>query len=545
MLPNTGAYNLTDLKTKRITPPFSAGVYIFRDTAEQVLYIGKANNLRARINSYLHDEGAARPWIKVMLKSATSVETIVVKSSLEALLLEQTLIKKHRPKYNTLLVDDKSYPYIKLVKDGQYPRLQITRKLDDPETSYFGPYLSGYDAGLTLALIRKVYGIHQSAKPIIGNWPRPCLNCQLENGRCPFSGEARGDLYDIALTKAVEFLRGKRRTILVDLKRKMKEASVNQNFELAKYLRDYLRAALATTASQGVISPLGESYLAIGASESNGTVCVITTRIEQGALVAQRKHFFRSNSQPLEEVVRSFVAGYLPALELPSRLVLLPVKLEEMSSLGEVLSEAWQRRVSISFPQRGVKKRSVELSNKNADAALSLRRTPTNDHTIELQQLSNLVGLDSSAKRIEVVDISNLGKSGAVGAVICNIDGEFRTSEYRRYRIKTVDGQNDFGMIQEVAMRRFQDTSRPAPDLFVVDGGLEQLKAAKRGIESANISPSALISIAKSPDRVYVIGKNQPLATGKHPEAVRLLARARDEAHRFAVGYQRKTRKIT
>lgn len=548
MDPHTGAYSLADIKAKKAIPPSSAGVYLFRDQLEQILYVGKANNLRVRINSYLQSEATIRLWIGVMLEAAKRVETIIVDSELEALLLEQTLIKKHRPKFNTLLVDDKSFPYIKLVKDGQYPRLQITRKLDDSKASYFGPYLSGYDAGLTLALIRKVYGIHQSHKPIQGNWPRPCLNCQLENGQCPFSGEARKDRYDAALARAVEFLRGKRKSTLVDLKHKMKEASDSQSYELAKYLRDYLRAASTTTAPQGVISPLGESYIAIGVSspsELNDTVCVVTVRIERGAFAAQRKHFFHSNGQPLNEVVRTFVVGYLSALERPSRLVLLPIKLEGMSSLGQILCEAWQRRTVVSYPLRGKKRYSVTLANKNAEAALSERPSPSANHIEGLEQLASLICLGSPPTRIEVVDISNLGRSGAVGAVVCMIDGKFRKSEYRRYRIKTVKGQNDFAMIQEVMIRRFHDTSRPTPDLFVVDGGPEQLKAAKRGVEATNSSSGMLISIAKKPDRVYVIGQKTSIATSDYPLALQFLARARDEAHRFAVSYQRHTRRLT
>jgi len=521
--------------------PKKPGVYLFKDAGGTILYIGKALVLRNRVSSYFLAKNTDRPWILVMMGSVDSVETIVVDTEVEALMLEATLVKQHMPRFNIKLTDDKTYPYIKAVLGEPIPRFSVTRRQIDDKALYFGPYLSGRSATYTLEFLRRLYGIHISPRPLRPNRDRACLSCQLGSFACPLAGEIDESAYRARIESAIEFLQGKRRGLLNDLEEKMQDAAQKSQFELAAKFRDRLQAIEQLLNRQNVISTTQDDYDVVGSYQTNHSAVVSTLRIQEGRVTGQKAFQFNlRGDETASDIVRNFLISiYLNFSDIPG-LVVIGDQLEDESGIATLLKAVAGRNVEIRVAERGDKKQMLELADKNARAKLETRLLKTDHAFTSLISLQELLKLEALPSRIEAVDISNLGTSEPVGATVCFIDGKPDKNEYRRYKIKTVDGQNDFAMIREVVSRRFSDSSRPAPDLFVVDGGPEQLKFALQGLDGATVQPGAIISLAKKPDRIFLPERKMPIPAPRGNKGLYLLGHIRDEVHRFVIGFQRK-----
>lgn len=564
--------------------PEKAGVYLFKNETGDILYVGKAINLKKRVASYFAKALTDRPWTATMIDLITEVETIVVDNELEALMLEATLIKQHLPRFNIKLTDDKSYPYIKLVTNEPVPRFTITRRQEkEPlrpfskfrvaqsevegrqtqgkRANYFGPYLSGRAAEHTLEFLRKLYGIHVSPRPFKRRG-RACLNCQLDGFTCPLADEISTEKYLERISPAVDFLQGKRKTLINDLRDRMNEVASRNQFELAAKLRDRLHSVEQIVERQQVISTALDDYDVIGTAKSATMANLMLLQVREGRVSGQRNFFFNMAVDEFEtDVIRQFLINIYPNFTQFPQLIVVDQPIVDQEVIERFLCTMVGQAVELRTAVRGEKRQLVELANKNAQAKLETRLLSTDNSYQSLIALKNLLKLSEIPERIEAVDISNLGSSEPVGATVCFINGQPDKNEYRRYKIHTVAGQNDFAMIGEVVRRRFTDNRRPLPDIFMIDGGPEQLKSALNGLEEAGYTSAHgttpnikleerslrvakpiktfFIGLAKKPDRVFLPGRKLPWPSSRGHKGILLLARIRDEVHRFAIGFQR------
>ena len=354
------------------------------------------------------------------------------------------------------------------------------------------------------------------------------------------AGEISSEKYQENITKAEDFLNGKRKNLINDLREKMEEASDNQSYELAAKLRDRLDAIKQTTIKQQVVSTDFDDYDAIGVYKTSNRASIVVQAVREGRLVGQRDYYFNFNSPKNDsEIVRGFLISYYRTTSSIPKLVAIPTEIADLDSIANMLRDNAMQVVNVYIPRRGDKKKIVELANKNAQSKLELKMLKTDSAIASIIAVQELLKLPFLPERIEAIDISNLGESEAVGASICFINGEPNKDEYRRYIIKTVVGQNDFAMIREVVSRRLHDPSRPAPDLLLIDGGKQQLKFALEGMKDAPMQPRAIISLAKKPDRIFIPDRKLPIPAPKLNKGLRFLARTRDEAHRFGINFQR------
>src|SRR3989344_321903 len=539
--------------------PTKPGVYLFKDREDHILYVGKAINLKSRVGSYFTGNLLDRPWVAVMIDSIKSIEKIIVNNEVEALMLEATPLKQHQPKYNIKLTDDKSYPYIRLTPNEPLPRLQVVRTRPNDKAKYFGPYLSGRTARIICELIREVYGVHISNR-LLTKQSRSCFICQLADRPCPLTNEDNWESYRHGVVKAIDFLQGKQYELVKTITIRMKEAAMKQRFELAAKLRDQLQAAKLIATKQQVISSndIGD-YDAVGVYAIKNQAAISILQIRQGRVVRQSNHFLTiGTSDSIAAILRQYIISYYWQLSNLPPLTVIPVELDDQQVIAK-----WLKTISalgayeLRSVQRGEKRRVIALATKNAEQALETRLLSANRQVHGLIALKELLELPLIPGRIEAIDISNLGTSETVGATVCFIDGQPAKDQYRRYKIKTVEGQNDFAMIEEVMKRRLADTSRPLPDLLIIDGGAEQLKAALKGADSriknlesregiptsqlleARSEKPIIIALAKKPDRIYLPNKRLPLSVGRGDKGLLLLAQIRDETHRFVISYHR------
>lgn len=521
--------------------PNKPGVYMFYDESDAVLYVGKAINLRNRVRSYFSDQHNDRPWIAVMIGLIKRVETTIVTNELEALMLESTLIKQHLPKFNIKLTDDKAYPFIKLSRNESIPRFSIVRRRSHKTNEYyFGPYLSARSAQYSLEFLRDLYGIHISDKPLLANKSRACFHCQLTGHPCPCADEISQEAYGEKIDKSVQFLRGKRKNILKDLAIEMERAAESQQYERAAKLRNQLQASQQIITHQQVISGGFEDYDAIGVFSSVDRVSICVTHVRDGRVSGQQHFFFDNAAQESNaKILRDFLATMYTTLHNIPNLVAIAEIVEDRETIQKLLVQQSGHAVELRQVERGEKLQMVSLSTRNAESKLQQRLISTDRAFEGLVALQELLALSTIPERIEAIDISNLGTSEPVGACVCFINGQPEKNEYRRYIIKTVEGQNDFAMIREIVTRRLSDTARPLPDILVIDGGPEQLKFAIEARSLSGIDDLQIISLAKKPDRIFLPTQKKPVLAKRGHKGVLLLARIRDEVHRFGITFQR------
>jgi len=545
------------LDAKLALLPTSPGVYLFKDKDGEVIYVGKAKNLRARVRQYARG-GDGRIQITFLLSQLADVEVLITKSEKEALLLENTLIKQYWPRYNIRLKDDKSYWHVKITTQEPWPRLFLTRQVVKDGSKYLGPFHSSSAVQETLEIIRKVFPLRTCSDTVFRNRARPCLEYQIKRCLGPCTLPVDPADYQRQLKGAILLLEGKNSELIAQLTARMREASEALRFEEAARLRDQIRAIEQTGERQQVATPLGNDQDVFGLYREGGFVEIEVLLVRGGKLVGNLDYSFDDNEFPDEEVVAELLTQFYQGDRFIPSEVLLPVEVEDAAAREELLSERKGKKVAVLCPQRGDKVRLVEMARENARQSFVEKRRGAEQKEKTLEQLRRALHLRNAPKRIECFDISNIQGNLAVGSMVVFDEGEPDKNRYRRFRIKTVEGADDFAMMYEVLTRRYQRAleEKDLPDLLMVDGGKGQLNVAVEVFRELGITEVDAIGLAKmrtesdpfaeevehSSERVFLPGRKDPIILKANSTALFLLQRVRDEAHRFAITYHRQLR---
>jgi len=536
--------------------PASPGVYIMRNSSGAVIYVGKAKNLRARVRSYLAPGRDGRYQIPFLMARVEAIEYIVTDTEKEALILENTLIKQHRPRYNINLRDDKTYFSLRMDPAEEFPRLTIIRRVTPDGARYFGPYASASAARDVLKHLYRLFPLRHYPLETCRRRGRPCLYHQLRQCSAPCQGLITREEYAALAEGAALFLEGKNRDLLKALKKRMDEAAASEHFEEAARFRDLMRSVEVTVEKQKMVTAGGDLD-ALGYVRQGNRFDIALLFIRGGSLIGGRNFSFAWEMDDAEGIASFLNEYYNREVYLPAEL-LLPLRIPEPDALEELLSERRGKRVAITQPQRGTKAELVRLAVKNAESAAedaARSREGAEGALAELQQRLHLANLP---RRIECYDISNILGRHAVGSRVLFRDGLPDKDGYRRYRIRGMEQADDYGMMRQVLSRRFTGSGGddPLPDLILVDGGPGQLNVLTAVLEELGISGPDAASLAKSrvesgagledvlrsDERVFLPGRKNPVVLRQNSAPLLLLARIRDEAHRFAITYHQKLR---
>ena len=541
-----------ELQSKLDHLPEQPGVYLMKSARGEILYIGKARVLADRVRSYFQKGGDHSPKTALMLSQMADLETIVTRSELEALILESNLVKRHRPRFNVVLRDDKQYPYLRLPIKENFPRLSIVRRVQKDGALYYGPYTPAGALRETLKVIRKVFPLATCEIEIDGTAERPCIEFELKRCMAPCVGNQSRDQYHQIVKQVRQFLEGRDRELLESLRAEMQAAADREEFEEAARLRDRIFKIERTLEKQRVTQTASTEQDVIGLARqvpAQGTAVDLQMLFVRGGLLIGRKDFFwpKAADASDEELVRSAIEQFYNKEGLPPKELLVPTPLSEAGLLEAWLSEKKGETVRIIAPERGAKHQLLLLAEENAAAAVAdhLRNEETDRQAAE--ELKRLLRLDRAPRRIEGFDISNTMGAQSVASMVVWEDGQAKKSDYRKFRIKTVEGANDFASIQEVVTRRYGETEDlPLPDLVLVDGGLGQLAAALDGLRKVGHADLPVIGLAKArgekEERIFLAGRKNPIVLHPSSPATHLVQRIRDEAHRFAITYHRQLR---
>ncbi|NLM64797.1 MAG: excinuclease ABC subunit UvrC [Firmicutes bacterium] len=535
--------------------PTEPGVYIMRDADGQVIYVGKAVNLRNRVRSYFRSSGQRSPKVAQLAAKVHDIDYIVTGSELEALVLECNLIKEHRPRYNVRLRDDKTYPFIRVTVNEAFPRAFLTRRVVKDGSRYFGPYTDVAAARETLRLLARVFPLRQCRMEINPDDPlrRPCLNYHIKRCLGPCAHAVSVEDYAEIVQGVVMFLEGKQDRLFKSIERRMNAAAENLNFEHAAALRDQLRALSRVAQQQNVVSDSFVDRDVIGLARDQWGACVRVLMVRDGKLVGA-EHFMLGGTDDADEgeVLSAFVKEFYSGGAAVPVEVLLQVPIDDADVVRQWLSGLRGSKVRVITPQRGERRRLVDLAAENAREYLERERAveqrELRARLDALSQLADALDLPGPPARIECYDMSNLQGTDAVGSMVVFEEGKPAKSQYRRFRIRTVQGQNDFAMMGEVLKRRFsrhrEGDSRFArmPDLVLVDGGKGQLNVAVEVLTELGYGDVPMAGLAERYEHIYLPGRPQPLELPCDSPALLLLEHVRDEAHRFAVSHHRTLR---
>lgn len=547
----------TTLQAKLQHLPTQPGVYIFRDAAGEIIYVGKAKSLRARVRSYFNRGQDPSPKTRELVRRIADVETIVVGSEVEALLLEANLIKAHKPRFNIQLRDDKRYPYIKVTVQEPFPRVFVTRQLVNDGARYFGPYTDVGPMRQALAVIERLYTVRSCRYDLPREAPsRPCLDYQIGRCQAPCVGLQTQESYREMIDEILEILSGKTDPVRVRVEEEMRAAAESLDFERAARMRDALAGLAALEERQRAMDVRGGDQDLIGIARDGDRGCAVLLRVRGGSLLGRQVDFFENLEDETDDALVAAAAlrfylgrGDEGVSDLP-REVLLGVDFEDRPVLEEILSQQAGRRVRVLVPQKGDKLRLRELAEQNARHLLEERsvlqervRERADDTLYELQEA---LSLRIVPRLIVCFDISHLQGTEVVASAVVFQNGEPSKGEYRRFRIRGEWGNDDFRSMAEVVERYFRrrlDEGALLPDLVVIDGGAGQLGAALGALEAVGVEEIAICALAEREEEIYLPGSPEPLRLPRTSPALRLLQRIRNEAHRFAISYNRNLRK--
>lgn len=546
--------------------PDKPGVYIFKDKNSDVIYVGKAISLKNRVRSYFRKDAQKLPKVAAMMKRAADLDYMITDSEVEALILESNLIKEYRPRYNVFLRDDKSYPFIKVTLQESFPRVFRTRRLVKDGARYFGPYTRVGAVDETLRLLKKLFPFRSCRQKEPVNKGRPCLNHHIKRCLGPCCGLVSKEDYREMVDQVVLFLEGRQGEVVKNLKTRMEKAAENLEFEKAAELRDQLQAVKEVVEKQKVLSSGQEDQDVIAMARGAMAVCVMIFFVRGGKLIG-RDHFILDGTEHLEraEIITSFVKQYYHRAEFIPREILVETLMEEeVDVLSRWLAERRGGKVYIKVPRRGEKKKLVEMAGKNALLVLQEeeagRLSRRDDIARALGELAETLGLEESPKRLECYDISNIQGSSTVASMVVFEEGKPAKDQYRKFKIKTVQGPDDFASMREVISRRFsrageerelidsgQLSTREAkfhrlPQMVLIDGGKGQLSAAVAAMRETGFDYIPVFGLAKEEELIFAPGREQPYYLPRDSKALHLVQRLRDEAHRFAVTYHRQVR---
>lgn len=557
--------------------PAKPGVYIFRDGQGNVIYVGKAANLRNRVRNYFGAPHSLEPKTQSLVASIDDFEYIVTANAQEALHLEASLVKRHQPFFNVRLKDDKHYPYLRIDVQNEWPRVEISRRVHNDGARYFGPYASASSVRTTLSIVKKLFPWRSCTKTITGTDPRPCLDYYIHRCIAPCTSYCTKEEYDEVIRQTVLFLEGKTSEVVKSLRRQMEAASEALEFERAAVLRDQIQAVERVAERQVVerIRPTDEDVFGMARTASEACVQVFFVR---GIQMVGRDFFTLDGvaDEADADVLGSFLKQFYESALYVPKFVVVPIAVPEADLIEAWLSEKRGSKVQIVVAQRGTRRRMVDLAAENARESMDMLRArwlaDRSKTTQALVELQDELDLPSVPRRIECYDISNIQGTSSVASMVVFIDGHPRPAEYRRFRIKTVEGANDFASMAEVLKRRFArfqrrldggdlesvlpagyDTDEPPqlegwgalPDLVIVDGGKGQLSAALDAMRNLGLKHVPVAGLAKQNEELFVQDLSDPIVLPRTSQALYLVQRIRDEAHRFALQYHRKVRTKT
>jgi len=554
---------VTPLEERIALLPVEPGVYLFRDAAARVLYVGKAQSLRARVRSYFNRGGDGRMQVPFLVERIADVEVIATANVKEALLLENQLIKQHKPRFNVRLRDDKQYLALRLDPEEAYPRFTETRRFARDGALYFGPYTSSVSLRETLAQLQRIFPLRTCSDPVFRSYRRqgrPCLEHSI--GRCaaPCCGRISDEAYGELVSGATLLLRGKADDLLGELRARMQAAADAERFEEAGRLRDRVRAVQRTVESQAMVSRKFVDRDAFGVARQGPRLEIQALYVRQGKIAGSAAHEFRDVAGDDAEALGSFLAQFYAEREIP-REVLLPVELESAPAFEELWRERAGHAVEISVPRRGERRRLVELATRNAALALEARDQSAQNTSELLEAVREALRLERVPVTIECYDVSHLQGSLGVASRVSFVDARPNKAGYRKYKLRDTAPGDDYGAMREVLRRRLERLeSEPAPDLLLLDGGKGQLNAARALFADLGVEGIALASLAKERDeespsgrvmrhggqkreKLFLPGVKDPILLPADSAALLLLQRVRDESHRFAIGYQRELRR--
>ncbi|MBI4465827.1 MAG: excinuclease ABC subunit UvrC [Acidobacteria bacterium] len=538
-----------ELEDKVNQLPTAAGVYLFKDALGRVIYVGKAKSLRHRVRSYFAEGKWQDAKTGTLVRAAADVETIVVDTENEALALENNLIKQHQPRFNVLLRDDKTYPYVKFTSGEKYPRVYVTRRLKKDGSLYFGPYFPARLAYRIAELIHRSFKVPSCTVDLTRHHPRPCLQYYIKRclGPCVagLTTEAR---YGEAARDVRLFLEGKHGALLESLRERMEQAAGDQRFEAAAVYRDLIRTVEEVEERQKLAAASGDDTDIVGYHYESPLLAANVFHVRRGRVVDRREFFWedREEFEAGEFLGALLKQLYLEAAYIP-HFVHVPTDFEDRALLEGSLSDRKGKRVEILIPQRGPKRALLELVRKNAEHSFTQRfrvRQPSPRAIAESLQAG--LGLERAPRRIESFDVSHLHGAETVASLVVWENGRMKKSDYRKFIIRTAAPNDDFAALQEAVGRRYrrlQEEKRPLPDLILVDGGLGQLHAAAAALEEQAIINQPLAAIAKKEEIIYVFGQEEePVVLERHSPVLHLAQQIRDETHRFAVSFHRQRR---
>jgi excinuclease ABC subunit C len=581
------AHQITvDLQAKIRTIPTSAGVYLYKNAEGEVIYVGKAKNLRSRVSSYFHQGRWEDAKTGTLVREAVDVDYIVVANNKEALALENHLIKQKKPRFNILLRDDKTYPYVKLTLAERYPRVYVTRRLRKDGSAYYGPYFPANLAYRIVDLIHRHFLIPSCTVDLNRFHPRPCLQFYIKRclGPC-VEGLTTPETYQEAVRDVKLFLEGRQTDLVKSLRERMAQTAEAQEFERAAKYRDLISTVEQLQEKQRIASVEGDDADVFGYHYENGMLAVNLFHMRGGRVLDRREFFWEdlpefaapANDAPEHDLaVDDPALSEIPARDIPflpgeflssllkqlylgqpyvPRNIYIPVDFEDREELEDVLSEQLASgggratRVHITIPLRGDKRELIDLAGNNAKQSYDQRfRVLKPNARAIAEALQDALTLPELPKRIECFDISHIQGAETVASMVVWEDGKMKKSDYRKFIIRTVDGVDDFASMREVVTRRYKrlcEAKKPLPSLILIDGGLGQLHAAAAALDALEIINQPLAAIAKREEIIYVFGQeDDPIVLDHHSPVLHLVQQIRDEAHRFAVTFHRKRRQI-
>lgn len=541
-----------DLLEKVKGLPMTSGVYIFKDADGDIIYVGKAKNLRSRVRSYFGEAAAAeQPKVNAIQRMAVEMDYILTATEVEALLLESQLIKKHRPRYNVRLKDDKDYPYIKLDLADDFPRLKIVRKMQRDKARYFGPYPNAGVVNDTLKLAKKLFPLRTCA-----DWrgkSRPCLNFHIRRCLAPCQGQVSPEEYRRLLGQVILFLEGRHQELEASLRRQMAEASENLEFEKAAELRNQLDALAKLTTRQRIVTNQRWNLDVLAVEVTAELAAAQLLSVRGGKVLGNEYHSFEHlELAQTQEALAAFIRDYYANASILPREILVSDMPEDSEALMEWLTSLRQAPVLLRIPQRGDKRMLMDMAKNNLtshiEADLREQRENRQQGKVLLDQLATALSLPALPVRMECFDISHFQGSQTVASMVVFEHGRPARSKYRRYKIRDMVGPDDFASMAQVIRRRFEaaregrEGFNQVPSLVVVDGGKGQLSAALSQLAELGFDDVSIVSLAKREEEVFVPGKSQPVVLERDDPALKLLQQIRDEAHRFAITYHRRLR---
>ena len=545
-----------DLKEQIAKLPTASGVYIFKDKPGRVIYIGKAKNLRNRVRSYFQAPGKdITPKIAWLRNSIADLDYIVVNSPVEALILESTLIKRHKPYFNAQRKDDKRFPYIEITLHEDFPRMRIVRRPENRRSRYFGPFTSSMSMRRTFKLVQKAFMIRTCKYDITKPLPRPCLDYHINLCTAPCVRYLSKEDYGKLVDRACRFLEGKSEEVLKFLRKDLEIYSGNLEFEKCIKLRDLIQSIEHVSEKRQVVTKPGEDMDFIGISMGEKMAGIFVLQVRDGRLLGRHKHIIE---MPLKinvsTLLSHFISQYYREGFFISPVLFVPEEPDDKETLEEWLSTLRKRKVTLKIPERGDKKQILDMAVSNALEHLNMRtriiQRNMERHREELEHLKEILKLKEIPHRIEGYDISNISGKMATASMVVFQEGEPYSGHYRRFRIKSKDEPDDFTMMHEALTRRFKnlklaemESFKEKPDLMLIDGGKGQLSAVMEAYKEQEISGIPVISLAKREEEIFLPGISEPLKYDSESPGLRLLRSVRDEAHRFAVSYHRTLRK--